>query len=94
MTKKNCTEGEQLNFQDELPRVTLLGIENFFMQGKTAQLNRARGHRRVRTLPYQADENVCEEDDNDVEDEKTSENSSRCDLGLLRDYFSVGLHVL
>ncbi|KAK6736058.1 hypothetical protein RB195_018999 [Necator americanus] len=94
MTKKNCTEGEQLNFQDELPRVTLLGIENFFMQGKTAQLNRARGHRRVRTLPYQTDENVCEEDDNDVEDETTSENSSRCDLGLLRDYFSDGeLHL-
>lgn len=43
-------------FRDESQAITLTGIENFFLQGKLPQLNRARpGRRKGRNLPHQAD---------------------------------------
>ncbi|KHJ92561.1 origin recognition complex subunit 2 [Oesophagostomum dentatum] len=80
-----------LIFSDESQAITLSGIENFFLQGKAAQLNRARGGRRKgRSLPHQADANLVEEDEEDDEDGSvdSSEKFAHCDLGGLRDYFN------
>lgn len=66
------------------------GIANYFMQGRTPQINRAkRGCSKGKLLPHQADANLCEEnsDEEDLENEAQG-NFNYCDLEELRDYLN------
>ncbi|KAK5986016.1 Origin recognition complex subunit 2, partial [Trichostrongylus colubriformis] len=78
------------DMRDETATITLSGIENYFLQGKVAQMNRGRAKRtKAKPIAHMADTNLCEEaDESDEEENVTGTGFSHCDLGLLRDYLN------
>ncbi|KAK6057761.1 origin recognition complex subunit 2 [Cooperia oncophora] len=79
-----------IQISDETATITLSGVENYFLQGKAAQMNRSRGKRtKTKPIAHLADTNLCEEAEESDEEEKDSDTKfSHCDLGLLRDYLT------
>ncbi|KAK6014228.1 clathrin adaptor complex small chain [Ostertagia ostertagi] len=87
--KENHPDESNQKFQDETAAITLSGVENYFLQGKIAQLNRTRVKRtKSKPIAHLADANLCEEANESDEEENDAETArfSHCDLGLLRDY--------
>ncbi|XGW10829.1 hypothetical protein V3C99_012378 [Haemonchus contortus] len=88
--KENHSEAAGSKFMDETAAITLSGVENYFLQGKIAQMNRGRTKRtKAKPIAHLADTNLCEEAGDSGNEEIEDETRFRhCDLGLLRDYLS------